>query len=168
MQKGTFESAMSILHEKEYEIQIKIFLLNYLYVFKKLQNLVHPQLNICLALNLDFDPEIGDFLNFKVKNTKDNYFYDQYKISSPNNRTKNKHLIRELYTLTNQLNHSFSIDFINKELQNRNTYYFDFSSIGLNKLYEFILSSKMNSILYYSLLENNLNKNQQPNINSKI
>lgn len=168
MQKETFEEAMLFLHEKEQEIQIKLFLLNYLYVFNKLNCLVSTNVNLQFHLNLDFDPEIGDFLNFKIKNIKDNYFYDQYKISSPNNRTKNKHLIKQLYTFTNQLNQNFNKDFINKELQTRNTYHFDFNKDGLNKLYEFILSGKMNSILNYSILEANLSNTKHLSCNSKI
>lgn len=158
------------LKKNQTELEIKIYLLNFVYSINQLKEITDKnKLNLSVIFTLDYDNEIGHFFSFKIRNNVGNYIYDNFKLASPNNKSKKDSLIRKIQSIFNNINNSIKIDYLNSELTKNKPYQYKITKQNLDLIQKLILSKDLISILEHGILQNQLpnTKVEQSNI-SKI
>ncbi len=158
------------LKKNQTELGIKIYLLNFVYSINQLKEITDKnKLNLSVIFTLDYDNEIGHFFSFKIRNNVGNYIYDNFKLASPNNKSKKDSLIRKIQSIFNNINNSIKIDYLNSELTKNKPYQYKITKQNLDLIQKLILSKDLISILEHGILQNQLpnTKVEQSNI-SKI
>lgn len=164
------EAVLSSLEEQKSELEAKIYLINFCSIFNELELISknNNQLHISIIISLEFDNQIGNFLNIKIRNTQTKFIYNKFKLANPKNNSKKDSLIKKIDTLFNQLNDSFKITYISNLLEGKKNIEFDFSVQELTVIKNHFLSSQLSKILTYSIMDSELKHNQQSQPINKI
>lgn len=152
------KAVLSTLETQKNDIETKIYLVNFYSIFKELDTILklNNQLHISIIISLEFDNQIGSFLNFKIRNTQTKFIYNKFKLANPKNNSKKDSIIKKIDMLFNQLNEGFKTTYINKSIEEKKNHEFILSHEELIKIQDFFLSSELKSILNYSILNASL------------
>lgn len=158
------------LKRNQTELAIKIYLLNCVYSINQLKEITDKnKLNLSVIFTLEYDNEIGHFFSFKIRNNIGNYIYDNFKLASPNNKSKKDSLIRKIQSIFNNINNSIKIEYINQEIKKNKPYQYKITKQNLELIQKLILSKELFTILEYGTLQNKvLNNNNEITKVSKI